>query len=328
MGNDSDIMVSICCTVFNHEKYLRKCLDGFIEQKTNFKYEVLIHDDASTDSSADIIREYEAKYPDIIKTIYQTENQYSKGVKISWNYLYPRAKGKYIALCEGDDYWSSPYKLQLQFNALEKQKKCVFCSHKVRFISEDGKPINQYLPRIIDKSIILNKQNWMRMLSDTNFQTSSYFFRRDAITKYIDNIPHFLKNAPVGDIPLMLLLAIHGDCAYIDKEMSCYRRNAVGSWTNSLRNNKNKAEKHENKMIEMLESYNKFSNYIFVCYINDMISYHRFQLECINNNYKEVFKKKYSHIIRKLPLIKLLLYRAYACFPSLRTLYLRMRYKQ
>ena len=83
-------------------------------QKTDFPFEILIHDDASTDGTADIIREYEAKYPDIIKPIYQTENQYSKGIKVSQVYQFPRAKGKYIALCEGDDYWTDPYKLQKQ----------------------------------------------------------------------------------------------------------------------------------------------------------------------------------------------------------------------
>ena len=73
--NNNNIMVSVCCLVYNHEKYLRKCLDGFVMQRTNFKFEVLIHDDASTDHSADIIREYEKKYSDIIKPIYQKENQ-------------------------------------------------------------------------------------------------------------------------------------------------------------------------------------------------------------------------------------------------------------
>ena len=87
-----NIKVSVFCLVYNHENYLRQCLDGFVNQRCNFKYEVLIHDDASTDNSANIIREYEKKYPDIIKPIYQTENQYSKGVKISKIYQYPRKK--------------------------------------------------------------------------------------------------------------------------------------------------------------------------------------------------------------------------------------------
>lgn len=110
-----NILVSISCITYNHEPYIRECLDGFIMQKTDFAFEVLIHDDASTDKTADIIREYEAKFPNLIKPIYQTENQFSKKVgSINAKFNYPRAKGKYIALCEGDDYWTDPLKLQKQ----------------------------------------------------------------------------------------------------------------------------------------------------------------------------------------------------------------------
>jgi len=101
-------------------------------QKTTFAFEVLIHDDASTDGTADIIREYEKKYPDIIKPIYQTENQYSKGIKNTLTYQFPRAKGKYIAFCEGDDYWTDPYKLQKQADFLEANPEYNLCSHRFK----------------------------------------------------------------------------------------------------------------------------------------------------------------------------------------------------
>ena len=107
-------LLSICCVTYNHKKYIRQCLDSFLMQKTNFKFEIIIHDDASTDGTADIIKEYYEKYPDIIKPIFQTENQFSQGKSISKTFIYPRIKGKYVALCEGDDYWTDPYKLQKQ----------------------------------------------------------------------------------------------------------------------------------------------------------------------------------------------------------------------
>ena len=119
MDYKKDILVTVVSLAYNHEPYIRQCLEGFVMQKTNFAFEVLIHDDASTDGTADIIREYELKYPDIIKPIYQKENQYSKGVFIEKTFLYPNAKGKYIAECEGDDYWIDPYKLQKQVDFLE-----------------------------------------------------------------------------------------------------------------------------------------------------------------------------------------------------------------
>lgn len=128
-------LVSVCCLVYNHEPFLRECFEGFVMQKTNFPIEVLVHDDASTDHSADIIREYTEKYPDIFKPIYQTENQYSRGVDICGVYQFPRVCGKYIAMCEGDDYWTDPLKLQKQVDFLEENKDYSMCFHKVSILS-------------------------------------------------------------------------------------------------------------------------------------------------------------------------------------------------
>ena len=128
---DTPPLVSIFCITYNHSSYIRQCLDGFLIQKTNFPFEVLIHDDASTDDTAGIIKEYEAKYPDIIKPIYQVENQYSKGLDINIVYNLPRARGKYIAMCEGDDYWTDPLKLQKQVDFLESHTDYSMCFHSV-----------------------------------------------------------------------------------------------------------------------------------------------------------------------------------------------------
>ena len=128
MQNNEPPVVSICCITYNHEPYIRDCLEGFVMQQTSFPFEVLIHDDASTDHTADIIREYEAKYPDIIKPIYQTENQYSKKIgSINATFNYPRAQGKYIALCEGDDFWNDENKLQIQYDFMEAHPDYSMC---------------------------------------------------------------------------------------------------------------------------------------------------------------------------------------------------------
>ena len=124
-------LVSICCLTYNHAPYLRQCTDGFMMQERTFPIEILIHDDASTDGTQDIIREYEEKFPDIIKPQYQAENQYSKG-KMVEAYNYFRAEGRYIALCEGDDYWTDPQKLQKQVDFLESYPDYVMCSHRYR----------------------------------------------------------------------------------------------------------------------------------------------------------------------------------------------------
>ena len=128
----NDILLSINTMTYNHEKYIAQCIEGILMQKTNFAFELLIHDDASTNNTAAIIKEYEKKYPNIIKPIYQTENKWSKGIKISATYQYPRAKGKYIAVCEGDDYWIDENKLQMQVDFLENNPEYGMCYTKAR----------------------------------------------------------------------------------------------------------------------------------------------------------------------------------------------------
>lgn len=122
------VLVSVSCITFNQAPYIRECIEGFLMQKTDFEFEILIHDDCSTDGTTEIIREYAGKYPDLIKPMYEEENQYSQGKPIGtpvWNL--PRAKGKYIATCEGDDYWTDPYKLQKQADFLENNPEYGMC---------------------------------------------------------------------------------------------------------------------------------------------------------------------------------------------------------
>ncbi len=115
----NDIMVSVCVIAYNHERFIRQCLESIVNQKTTFAFEVVIHDDASPDHTPDIIREFETRYPDKIKVIYQTVNQHNLGVKITTTHVLPLVRGKYFAYCEGDDYFTDEYKLQKQVDYLE-----------------------------------------------------------------------------------------------------------------------------------------------------------------------------------------------------------------
>ncbi|MFA7081586.1 MAG: glycosyltransferase [Bacteroidales bacterium] len=143
-GTDSPL-VSIICITYNHESYIRNCLDGFINQITNFNIEILIHDDASLDNTVNIIKEYEQKYPGIIKPIYQIENQFSKiGYQFIENLIFSRAKSKYIAFCEGDDYWIDPLKLQKQVDFLEANNDYGLVFSDINFFFEsENKIINK-----------------------------------------------------------------------------------------------------------------------------------------------------------------------------------------
>lgn len=293
-------MVSIFCLVFNHEKYLRDCLEGFVNQKTNFKFEVLIHDDASTDSSPDIIREYEKKYPDIIKPIYQTENQYSKGVKINATYQYPRAKGKYFALCEGDDYWNDNCKLQKQFELMESNPSCSISVHKVERISENGAPLNAFYPIRFQKNGFVKKELFLKHIfccEDYPFQTSSYFYRREFSPYLLDVKPEFMQGLSFGDIPLLLYLATKGDFIYSDEVMSCYRVQSAGSWNSKFDKTSTK-NLDENK--KMLTAFNAFTNGKYSEEIDYSIRKKEYWYYLINKNFKMVLSKKYRPFFKQM----------------------------
>lgn len=248
-------LVSVCTLAYNHEPYIRECLDGILMQKTNFAFELLIHDDASTDGTADIIREYETKYPDIIKPIYQTENQYSKGVKVSLTYQYPRAKGKYIAMCEGDDYWTDPLKLQKQVDFMEANTDCSLCFHNAEVIYEDKNKKTHIFANIEDREYTGAEiyEKWI-------IPTASILFRLNSLNK----IKHKLlnKNFIYGDSPLFIALSEVGKLWGINNVMSVYRINSTGV-TNYINKNPFKVISHhktikktfKNKAIKRLSNY-------------------------------------------------------------------------
>ena len=213
-------LVSIICTTYNHGPFIRQCLDGFMMQKTNFTFEVLIHDDASTDNTAEIIREYEDKYPDIIKPIYQTENQYQKGIKIGITYLYPRAKGKYIAECEGDDYWTDPLKLQKQVKILETDDTygCVYTRYKT--VNEYGEDC-EYPPSEYHQYRSFTGDIFSALYYGNFPQTLTILFRKELLSK--------LPNHPIWcDYTLFLKLSMQKKFFFLNDITGAYRINPLG----------------------------------------------------------------------------------------------------
>ena len=241
---ENDIKVSIICNAYNHEKYVGKALDGFLMQKTDFKYEVLIHDDASTDRTADVIREYEKKHPNIINPIYQTENQYSKGVGINDTYQYPRVRGKYIALCEGDDYWTDPYKLQKQFDAMEMNPDVDMCSHDVSKM-RNGECVGTFSPS--RNKCILKTEDVIKG-GGSYLATNSLFYRKDML-KHIPRFRKFLRL----DYSLQIWGSLRGGILYLPDNMACYRVGVEQSWTSRMGENPGKYIDHLNKTIQMCE---------------------------------------------------------------------------
>lgn len=243
-----EIKVSVICNAYNHGPYIRDALEGFVSQKTNFNYEVLIHDDASTDNTADIIREYEKKYPELIKPIYQIENQYSKGVNITKTFHLPRLKGKYVALCEGDDYWTDQEKLQKQYDAMEAHPELDICAHAVSKVqASNGRLICYIAPS--DKETVLSTEEVIA--GGGGFvATNSLFYRRELL----EEKPEFRKYCPI-DYSLQIHGALRGGMLYLPDNMAVYRFLVPGSWTKRLANREYAdAQRCEiNRMLDMVD---------------------------------------------------------------------------
>ena len=225
--NNNPILV-IQTITYNHARYIRQALEGLVMQRTNFSFVAIVHDDASTDGTADIIREFESLYPDIIKPIYETENQYSKHDGSLGRIMREATDAyspKYIAMCEGDDYWTDPLKLQKQVDFLESHLDYSMCFHNAVIHYEDGNQEERLFSDIETRQYFEKEltSGWLGA-------TASYVFRRSVLlSRYFTEFVNSTKFI-VGDYPLLLSCIRSGKIFAISDCMSVYRINP-GGWT-------------------------------------------------------------------------------------------------
>jgi len=226
-------LVAIHCLVYNHEPYLRDCLEGFVMQQTNFPFVAIVHDDASTDNSAAIIREYEEKYPDIIKPIYEAENQYSKrdgSVGRIMDEAIDATGAKYVAMCEGDDYWTDPLKLQKQVDFMEANPEYVLCCHRYKIYNQnDGTWDKDYIHQLFEIS-----PNGFSFSNQENFKvwitkTLTLLIRQDALRK----MPSKKGFKYWRDVHMNYYLLKQGKGFCMPLEGSVYRRHQGGIFSAS-----------------------------------------------------------------------------------------------
>lgn len=251
-------ILTIYCLAYNHGNYIKKTLEGFIRQKTEYKFKVIVHDDASTDDTAKIIKEYADKFPDIISPIFQIENQYSKGVKIVNEFITPRLEGKYIAVCEGDDYWCDENKIQIQIDYMENNQDCALCVHNTEFMNEDGTSMGKFFNKFNEERDF-STDELIRASDGGFFHLSSFLYRLEDRLNYPSEF--YIKG--VGDYPLTIYLSTKGRVHYIDKVMSKYRVMSKGSWTQRINSSKKSKKKHLESMIAGIKAMDEATDYIY-----------------------------------------------------------------
>lgn len=210
-------LVSICCLTYNHEKYINACLEGFVSQKTDFNFEVLVHDDASTDDTANVVRIFEKRYPHIIKPIYQKENQFSKGITPTIKFNFPRVKGEFIAMCEGDDCWIDPLKLQKQVDFLRNNLEYNFSVSGYKSIDENGNILN--VERFPSRANALLIRDY---ITKRFSQTATFLFRNNF------KFPTWVSRTYAFDQAIVLLATGEKKIKYHEEIFSLYRLHSGG----------------------------------------------------------------------------------------------------
>ena len=288
-------IVSINCITYNHEKYIAKAIESFLMQKTNFDFEIIIGEDCSTDNTRKIVEEYVERYPDKIRMITAEKNV---GARKNVLRIHEASVGKYIAVCEGDDYWIDPYKLQKQVDYMENNPGCTMTFHNAEKIND----ISNKSEGVMLDSNIKSKQCGISEIIDLRFiPTASIVYRK--YTK--DNLPKWYMTAIVGDLPSNLIVTSYGYAYYINEVMSVYRvgnsNSAMARWIVNQQNISDKIE-HCKRFIEIYDNFNKFDNYRNNDSINRGKLYWEFQIDKLNGNVRALKQEKYKGLYAEFSL--------------------------
>jgi len=305
------VLVSINCITYNHEDYIADAIESFLMQNTDFNFEIIIGEDCSTDHTKEIVEAYKKLYPNRVKLITSDQNV---GIVKNQERVFENSKGKYIAVCEGDDYWSDPYKLQKQVDYLEENPDCTLCFHSAKIVQapkkSTGRKIKSYSRNRISpiEDIISGGGGFC--------PTASLVYPR----KLMENPPAFYKTSHVGDYPAQLILASEGYAYYINDCMSVYRTDVKGSWTSNM----DSSAKIKEKMIEVNEgdiqilvAFNKYTNFKHHEIVEKVILEKKFAISIIRGKIKSPKSDRYKEDIDSLSIKKKIKIILFNSFPRL-----------
>lgn len=291
-----EVMASISCLTFNHEPYIRQALDSFLMQKTDFEFEILVHDDASTDGTGDVLREYEKSFPGKVRPLIQTENQYSQGIdNISGAFNFPRVRGKYIFMCDGDDYWLSMDKMQKQVDYMEAHSDCTLCIHSAR-IDLVGRAFTEGQMRPYCGNKVISPEEIVDKAA--GYAMSSMAFP----SRLVKKLPDYYVDCPVGDTPLQLMAAAEGRGYYMDEVMSAYRVGVAGSWTTEGKNGdyEGKQRVYYERMKKVYEEFDLSTDGRFRAAVLSAIDRTKYQTMVNTRQFHEILNPEYKRYYKEL----------------------------
>ncbi|MBO0588603.1 glycosyltransferase [Sporosarcina sp. E16_8] len=319
-------LVSINCITYNHEDYIADAIESFLMQKTNFDFEILIGEDCSTDDTKKIVERYANQYPEKIRVITSAQNV---GFRKNSQRIFENSKGKYIAECEGDDYWTDPYKLQKQVDYLEQNPECTFCFHNAVLVKANKKVIPGVQTHLIKKS------NYYFHGGDSNYSvgelallgfipTASFMYPKHLM----DNLPEWCSTAIVGDVPIKLITTSYGYAHYLDETMSVYRTGVKGSIMYNWKKESGNKEKQiliNEGFLHLFDNFNDFTKDKYKPEIDKAKIQFELEIVRLERERKKLKIPRYKEYFNRLGLNGKIRYYARYNFPSLYVLFTRLK---
>ena len=284
------IDVTVFCLTYNHGKYIKDTLEGFLNQKTNYTFKVFVYDDASTDGTSAILREYASKYPNVFDVYIAPENMYQHSTPEKYakymNDLYKdHICGRYVAWCEGDDYWSDADKLQLQIGFMDRHPECSMTAHASLWLDFQKNEEREFHPFREDRFL---SEEEIILQPTGNLSTASLVMKRDVFMKG-ENFPL----CDVGDVPMQLSALNKGKIYYFNRVMSVYRYMHESSWSATTGLNHERAVLHNYNMVRFYEVYDKYTDGRFHELIRKRSIYY---MECVFRVNESVADEEYYNI--------------------------------
>ena len=280
-------LVTVILPTHNHAPFIAQAIESVLMQETDFPFDILLHDDASTDGTADVCRDYAARYPEKITLIAQTVNQYTIDRRIQSHILIPRVNAKYTAILDGDDYWIDPLKLQKQVDYLEAHPDCTLCIGGADLVDVNNQVIGHVKPYEIDR--IVDPVDMIK--GGGGFNATNTIVMP---TQLLKNLPEFADHVEAEDIPFQLLGALTGYAYYLADTLMAYRLAVPGSWsTRQYASAMETRIKTSRDLIALNEGYDAYSGGKYHDAFVQAIHYQEFLILTYQHKIKEAKRPPY-----------------------------------